>query len=68
MDEKQKTEIKNLITGDPSELPGEVVADTEPTTIVVTDEMLDNQPIGKDPYEICVGHGHVSEDESNARE
>jgi hypothetical protein len=63
-----KKEIDDLVNGDLSEKPGEVVADDYPSTIVLTDEILDKQPATEDPYEINVGHDMVSEDESNARE
>lgn len=68
MEEEMKKEIDMLVNGDPYQRPGEVVADDNPSTIVLTDEILNSQPNTEDPYEIDVGHDQISEDETNARE
>jgi hypothetical protein len=39
-----------------------------PRTIVVTDELINNQPTTRDPYEIDVGHNELVEDESDENE
>jgi len=42
--------------------------DLEPTTPVITEKVLANQPKTKDPHEIDFGHFELAEDESNDTE